>query len=257
MGWVVTSVHLIHMWKLFLMPGVNDQLQLSEGELKTSDKVRSEQALKLLVISLQWGKSNIINAFFLVLDISESICECPCKCSLTQFSICVFVSNTLDHFSSFVTFCLSWFLSPETDRCSGTESGKATPSAQLSSIYPKQLWYSNITTVHCVCLCKCVLFLRLGCWGLDFILIAGAAVEEGQTYVPKARNKSTDTLAFSRRWPFRRSISQPLCLPLSFCLPACPRPSSRRALEFRLISPNLPWLNVSITFVFAHTDGFN
>lgn len=127
----------------------------------------------------------------------------------------------------------------------------------LLSIYPKQLWYSNITTVHCMCVCVSVFRSWVWGWGLDFILIAGAAMEVGQTYVPRARNKSTDTLAFSQRWPFRRSLSQPLCLPLSFCLPACPRPSSSRALEFLLVSPNLPWLNVRITYFSAHTQGFN
>lgn len=135
----------------------------------------------------------------------------------------------------------------------------------LLSIYPKQLCCSNITSVHCMCMflcpCLCVpvqVFLSwVWGWGLDFILIAGVAMEVGQTYVPRARNKSTDTLAFSQRWPFRRSLSQPDCLPLSFCLPACLRPGSSLALEFLLVSPNLPWLNVRITYFSAHTEGFN
>lgn len=78
-----------------------------------------------------------------------------CKWTLTQFSASTSVSLTLVHFFSFVNSCLSWFLSTEADRCCwlvllSTESGKATPSTQLLSIYPKQLWYSNITTVHSV-----------------------------------------------------------------------------------------------------------
>lgn len=212
-------------------------------------------------------KSRVVHLFLSITDVFICVFKCAPK---LNFSITVLVSNTLVHFSSFVSSCLSWFLSTEADRCSwlvllsSTESGKITPSAQLSSIYPKQLWYSNITTVHYVNVCVyasvCVsAFCSFvwGGWGLDFILIAGPAVEEGQTYVLRARNKSTDTLAFSRRWPFRRSVSQPQCLPLSFCLPACPRPSSSRALEFLPISPNLPWLNVRITYFSAHTEGFN
>lgn len=61
--------------------------------------------------------------------------------------------DTLVHFFSFVTSCLSWCLSTEADRCFWllllycTESSKGTPSAP-----PEQLWYSNITTVHCICM---------------------------------------------------------------------------------------------------------
>lgn len=46
---------------------------------------------------------------------------------------------------------------------------------------------------------KCVYVLGFQAQGLDFILIAAGAVEVGKTYVPRARNKSTDTLAFSQR----------------------------------------------------------